>query len=175
METNASYGPARGQTKTLVFGIGAARSGTTWLYQYLKNHDQCFFRFPKELHYFDFASDNADNWRTEALMKKVRIIKKRSRISDQTVRAAAQLELNDLYDWLPVFQEKPPNLGNYLTFLTSGLTNERVFGDITPAYANLSEKDFSKMNRLHEDTRFIYILRNPIDRLSSHVRLVAKR
>ena len=38
---------------TLLFGIGAAKAGTTWLYRYLAAHPEVRLPAVKELHYFD--------------------------------------------------------------------------------------------------------------------------
>ena len=38
---------------TLLFCVGAAKSGTTWLYRYLHDHPECHLRSIKELHFFD--------------------------------------------------------------------------------------------------------------------------
>lgn len=38
---------------THVVGIGAAKCGTSWLYNYLNNHPQAVRAKVKEIHYFD--------------------------------------------------------------------------------------------------------------------------
>ncbi|HHS89575.1 MAG TPA: sulfotransferase family protein, partial [Rhodobacteraceae bacterium] len=38
---------------TIFFGVGAAKSGTSWLYRYLEGHPETHLRSVKELHYFD--------------------------------------------------------------------------------------------------------------------------
>jgi len=41
--------------KTFLLGVGAQKSGTTWLYDYLKAHSACAVPRHKELHVFDAA------------------------------------------------------------------------------------------------------------------------
>ena len=38
---------------TLMFGVGATKAGTSWLYRYLADHPECHLRSIKELHFFD--------------------------------------------------------------------------------------------------------------------------
>jgi hypothetical protein len=40
------------EAATLMFGLGATRAGSTWLYRYLAGHPECALPRVKELHYF---------------------------------------------------------------------------------------------------------------------------
>ncbi len=56
---------------------------------------------------------------------------------------------------------------NYLKRLANGAS---AFGEITPAYALLPSAAFAEMDGLFPGARFIFIMRDPVDRLWSHVR-----
>ncbi len=65
------------------------------------------------------------------------------------------------------------NASAYVAFLKKGRKGARVVGDITPAYALLSEARLTMMAGLAPVTRFLYVLRDPIDRLWSNIRMMA--
>ena len=44
--------------KTVLFGIGAQKAGTSWLHSVLSSHPECHLPV-KEVHYFDTAVDPA--------------------------------------------------------------------------------------------------------------------
>lgn len=46
-------GSARCSSETFIIGIGAQRSGTTWISRYLDKHPEVAFSPIKELHVFD--------------------------------------------------------------------------------------------------------------------------
>ena len=37
---------------TLLICVGATKAGTSWMYRYLHDHEECFARSVKECHYF---------------------------------------------------------------------------------------------------------------------------
>lgn len=48
-------------------------------------------------------------------------------------------------------------------------------GDVTPAYAIQSEPVLRRMATIANDVRAIYLMRDPVERLWSHVRMIARR
>ena len=52
---------------------------------------------------------------------------------------------------------------------------ERIVGEITPAYSLLPAHRLAHMAQLRADVRFVYLMRDPVDRLWSHVRMIAER
>jgi hypothetical protein len=54
-----------------VFGIGSAKSGTTWLYRYLRSHRECHLRGHKELHYFDAIDKSEVRFQAERLAAEI--------------------------------------------------------------------------------------------------------
>jgi len=158
---------------TLLFGIGAAKAGTTWLYRYLAAHPQVRLPAVKELHYFD-TSETGKFDRQIARMQKEKA-RRTGRLPTNDARLDKRLrrEIRAYDRWLDVIAE--PSDAAYVDFLTDGAGDARVVGDITPAYATLSQATLTRMAGLAPVTRFIYLMRDPLDRLWSNIRMAAAR
>ena len=154
--------------------IGAAKAGTDWLHQQLARHPECHLRAIKELHYFDAL---------EAGHLKQELTKHRD-LQEALLRRLAQTgdapnddqaaRLADRADWMDVL-ERGEDLPAYLAYLAEGAREGQVVADMTPAYALLPEARLDAMARMAGDVRFLYLLRDPIERLWSHVRMIAVR
>lgn len=162
---------------TFLFGLGATKAGTSWLWRYLSGHPDCHLRSVKELHYFDSIEKN----RLGGELRKARaeLEKWRDAVAAADGARAAQLarRLGDLRDWIRVLARGQGDLTAYRAYLTSdGAAGPgRVVGDITPAYALLPVARLREMAALAADVRFIYLMRDPVARLWSHVRMLARR
>ncbi len=44
--------------KNLFLGVGAMKSGTTWLYDVMSRHPEIYFSYEKEIHYFAHTDTN---------------------------------------------------------------------------------------------------------------------
>ena len=159
---------------TYLFCVGATKAGTSWLYDHLAAHPECHFRSIKELHYFSMQApahfDNAlRNGRDEI-----------SDLKDQTelsgdAKAWHDRRLTDLRDWQKVLRAKSVDLPAYRAFLNEGRGAAKVVGDITPAYALMSGERLKSLSAVGADVRVIYLIRDPLARLWSHVRMIAGR
>jgi hypothetical protein len=67
------------------------------------------------------------------------------------------------------------DIDSYVAFLRRDSDDASAFGEITPSYALLPASAFAEMDRALPDARFVFIMRDPVDRLWSHVRYVASR
>lgn len=159
---------------TVMFCVGATKAGTGWLYEYLRAHPECHFRSIKELHYFNAVENGKlDREITKHEMRQAVLSKKvagagGANLVDEVVR------LRDRTEWLDVLR-KGDDRQSYLAYLRGGRLAEKVVGDITPAYALLPQRRLKAMAALATEVRFIYLLRDPVDRLWSHVRMMAAR
>jgi hypothetical protein len=149
---------------TILFGVGATKAGTSWLWDWLRGHPQAHVRGIKELHWFDALEAG----RLDAAARDLR-----RQIADAEARGAAPARLADLRAWLAVLERG--DQAGYLDYLTAGAGSARLVADVTPAYALLPEGRLRHMGTLAPDVRFLYILRDPVDRLWSHVRMIARR
>ena len=149
---------------TILFGVGATKAGTSWLWDWLRGHPQAHVRGIKELHWFDAVEAGRLDAEVRAL---------RRQIAEAEGRGAVPARLADLRAWLAVVERG--DQAGYLDYLTAGAGSARLVADVTPAYALLPEDRLRHMGALTPDVRFLYILRDPVDRLWSHVRMIARR
>ena len=156
-----------------MFCLGATKSGTSWLWNHLVGHPDCHFRTIKEYHYFFIAdAGTAESAIAEGQRK---IARQREKITTLTGRDLAYglRHLADLLDWQDVLARQDLDPAAYLAFLREGRGNRFVVGDVTPAYGLLSGSRLQQIAALAPDTRFVYLLRDPLGRAWSHIRMVA--
>lgn len=160
----------------LLFCIGATKAGTSWLHRFISNHPEAHMRGIKELHYFDSVEFNDyDTWIADVEGRRDNNLSQLETVTDPAIRAAKERVAADAEDWARVLRRKRRDDAAYLDYLTGGLDGQRVVGDFTPAYALLPMGRLGEMARMAEAVRFIYILRDPVDRVWSHCRMMAKR
>lgn len=157
----------------LMFGVGAAKSGTSWLYHYLAGHPDCHLRTIKELHFFDARDLGNRDWYLRDLARKATSLERRIAARDDAAPVEDIVRLADLRLYAHVLEKGETD--GYLAFLMEEREEERVVGDITPGYSLLSEETLREMAGLSDDVRFVYVMRDPVERLWSHVRMVARR
>lgn len=160
---------------TLLYGIGATKAGTSWLYRYLSRHPECAMSSLKELHYFDTLNRGENPWQIKALRRRIKTEKAALSGVPAAKVAAKQRQLQDMERGLQVLTGPREGHRSYLDFMFDQAGSARLVGDITPAYAMLPAATLGEMAGLATGTRFIYILRDPVDRLWSNVRMLARR
>ena len=163
------------QALTYVFCLGATKAGTSWLHDQLAVHPDCRLRSIKEYHYFtktkpaDFAAAIAANAGKIAQLT----AKNAGRPVDQGIWARQHIA--DLQDYDAVLAMGHRDTAAFADLLAVGAAQGHVLGDFTPAYALLPETRLADLARFAPDTRAIYLIRDPLARLWSHVRMVAER
>jgi len=150
------------QKPVIFLCVGATKAGTSWLFEQLAMHPECHLRAIKELHYFNTFSQNCWNARLRFLGEQAARIKPGSRMSA------------DMASWMDVMRLRRLNLDAYLSYLCEGRGTKRVVADITPAYSLLSRQLLSRMAKIG-DVRVLYLMRDPVERLWSQIRMDAKR
>lgn len=155
--------------------VGAAKAGTSWLHAQLSRHPECHFRAVKELHYFNAL----ENGRLEQELSKHRrwqvgLLERLAR-NDQAPTDAEAQKLADRGAWIDVLETGYEDMDAYLAYLEGGRDEKAVVGELTPAYALLPEARLSAMAKMAPDVRFLYLMRDPVERLWSHIRMMAAR
>lgn len=158
---------------SILYGIGAQKAATTWLFTQLKSHDEVHLSSTKELHYWDTIR--------APLSKQFRIMAN-SRAAEAQ-RFARLGPLQKLFNKVPqhVREERirfsallaGESVGHadYLAYLKRGMRAEtKLLADITPSYALLSSATYREMSQLHDGAKFLFILRDPVARLVSGMR-----
>ncbi len=155
--------------------VGAAKAGTSWLYHQLSRHPECHFRAIKELHYFDALE--AGRLKRQILHHRGQQSQLLERLTQMSARPDDDQarRLTDRAAWLDVLEREAENIPAYLEYLHHGAGTARVVGEMTPAYATLPTKRLHNMARIADDVRVLYLLRDPVERLWSHVRMMAAR
>lgn len=153
----------------LFIGIGAQKSGTTWLANYLTNHPEVGFSPIKELHFFSSMHRNGVSQFEKQFASRLR--RKVSRMG--TPPSATELEEIRCLTLRLEMQSEPKNYKLYFDLLQK--PNHKVVGEITPAYSTMNHKQFLKMRELIPTVKILFIMRDPVDRLWSHLRFEETR
>ncbi|MCS6917802.1 MAG: sulfotransferase [Chitinophagales bacterium] len=131
------------------FIVGAAKSGTTSLYEYLKQHPEVYMAPIKETHHFSTDIDPA------------------------SFRPNYARSLNkDLSRWLQgdmkegIFHAFVQDWNQYVQLFRLA-ENQKAIGEVTNSYLYSSEAA-ANIRRKFPDARIIMMLRNPADRAFSH-------
>lgn len=157
----------------LMFGVGAAKSGTSWLYRYLAAHPDCHLRSIKELHFFDTRDMGNRDWYLRDFTRKADVLERGIAKGEHATPTGQIVHLTELRLYARVLDKG--DVGGYLAFLAEGREGQTLVGDLTPGYGLLSEETLREMAALHDDVRFVYVMRDPVARLWSHVRMIASR
>jgi hypothetical protein len=145
--------------------IGAARSGTTWLYNRLKLHKDIFVPPVKEIHYFDiYRKYPFWHW-----IRVRRMVLHMKRFAMFAINRSDRNPVNIF--WLSRW-----GLHYFLLPKTHswyrGIFNDpagRRSGELTPAYALLHEDDIADIVAINPAVKIIFQMRDPIDRVWSQV------
>ncbi len=145
--------------------VGAHKGGTRWLYDQLQAHPDFWMPPVKELHYLDHRRPSEVS---------VRLQRKADRNLARTNRRRAKIALRPLdqrdVDFLAGFVGMTwwrTDLDAYASLFSpkGGL----ISGDITPDYSRLSERIIARFMRRFPKARVIFIARDPVERVWSHV------
>jgi hypothetical protein len=172
-----------GTDKTFFICLGAQKAGTTWLHDQLSARPD--FHAPlKEVHYFDMVAIDAaqdDHLKAERegfFRRRLEIIAAATAALASADRGGRKARIAHLFNAVSVLEMSEEDRGEdsrYLHFMTRDAGSKRVIGDVTPAYAVVSRKVFARMAALAPNVRFLFLLRDPIDRLWSQVRMRMNR
>jgi len=154
----------------VVYGIGAQKAGTSWLFDCLSQSPDCHSLPTKELHYFDALYHPG-----EAGHLKERLTQLRRTVEDLTegVDPANRARLRKarlLVDRLAIHATIPGDHGPYVEYLLTGYQGQRIICDFTPSYSVLDSDAFAQMDSIRP-ARFIFVLRDPVERLWSQIRM----
>lgn len=146
-------------------GIGAQKSGTTWLHRNLRAHPQVRMPQQKEVHYFDRKVNERANILTRLVGRREADLRWRRQVRNRA--------------WINLVKE--PSLRNLIrdfNYYVRPYTDEwyasifepaggKVTGEITPAYSVLGREKVAHVHSIMPDTKIIFMMRNPIERVWS--------
>lgn len=135
--------------------IGAQRSGTTWLHRVLSQHPDLWLTPVKELHYFD----KRDIWigaLSSAERHRARFLK-----TWRMLRSPG---------WFARYWLMPRGDRWYANLFQAAVRQGKVAGEITPAYAVLTDDEWMHISRQFPDLKLIFVMRDPVARSWSALR-----
>lgn len=150
--------------KTFVLGVGAQKAGTTWLHAYLDGRKDADFGFCKEYHIHDARTiAHLDPFRSyEEGPRALRALRELKLLAKPRTRRRLS------------FYRRPERYYRYFQRLLDrpGIA---ISGDITPSYGLL---EASHLRQIRDEVearglrlRTIYLMRDPIERIISSVRM----
>ncbi len=158
----------------VLFGLGAAKAGTTWLYRYLASHPEARLPAVKELHYFDTCETGKFDRQVQRMKQERARRKNCLPVREEGLRKRLWREIRSYTEWLDVIADGQ-NDSAYYDFLAETAGDAKLTADITPAYATLSADSLTRMQEMTPSAKFIFLMRDPLDRLWSNIRMSAAR
>jgi len=160
---------------TFLLCVGATKAGTSWLFDHLAGHPDCYLRSVKELHYFDPPESGLS--RMQARSNQSEIARLTARLTEVGPEQAAGMRrrIADMTAWNAVLDQGPGDLDAYRGYLCDGRSGQKVVADVTPSYALLPLAGLRRLAEVAADVRILYLMRDPVARLWSHVRMLAAR
>ncbi|WP_417279396.1 sulfotransferase [Celeribacter sp.] len=159
--------------------VGATKAGTSSLYRYLHDHPDCHLRSIKEIHYFDTVENNDYEFQFDVFSRLRADLIQRQDIAKKNANKwkteNLQRQIDDVDEMVRILELGEEGVSDYLFYLLDGIGDKKLAGDITPGYGLLSEERLRDMAHMAPDVRFVFMMRDPVDRLWSHVRMQASR
>ena len=123
----------------------------------------------KEMHFFDhkFIAE-CRRWTTWHVKQGIQMARER--------HLARSTTPDDTYlDYLDRLQTPPILNGTWYKYIFSRAGEDQKCLDVTPEYSCIPEEGLAFFQRFLPDSQLIYIIRNPLDRLKSQMRMNAQR
>jgi hypothetical protein len=152
--------------KIFLLGVGAHKSGTTWLYEYLRGHPNADMGFSKEYHVFDALYISAEDIRRKFLQARINKVLHATNSQTQTDLALLR------------FLGDPETYFGYFHHLAHQSPGILLTGDITPTYSSLPEEGFRHIRNgvisRGFSMRVMFSMRDPVERCISAARFDLK-
>ncbi|MFD1795056.1 hypothetical protein FQV27_14730 [Paracoccus aurantiacus] len=155
--------------KPSVIGIGAQKAGTSWLHAALDQHPQLWTSPLKEAHYFDhlFCPENRA-WTGRNVSNSAANLRARYDRQGKPVPAA-------LSDYLARLEAPPQFTDDWYRAIFAPAPPDARPVDITPAYSGLPAEGIAHVAEYLPDAQFIYLIRDPVERAISQLRMNLQR
>ncbi|MCO4825242.1 MAG: sulfotransferase [Amylibacter sp.] len=146
--------------KTMFLGVGAQKSGTTWLSNYLAGHPEVYMSALKEMHFWGNRTSTA-NWPNSAFRKRLKRMQEQTHPDIRVVQLKSALRERLKMDG---------DIEKYVQYFDTRVQKQHAFGEISPAYCKLPLDEFELIKSHFPDIKVIFLMRNPTDRLWSQIR-----
>jgi hypothetical protein len=146
--------------------IGAQKAATSWLWIMLRQHPQIWMPPIKEIHFFDHLHIPEFRTWTHYHIKKGVSDALKWHVQNEEINLGYFKYLVDVAlvspfteDWYRFCFDRPPACG-------------KVTGDITPEYCTLPQEGVQHVkNLLGENVKLIYLIRDPVERALSQLKM----
>lgn len=162
------------QPPTLLFCAGAVKAGTSWLYEYLRGHPETYLRSIKEMQFFNKLDEGALGARVQRMKKEIAGMEAELDSGKARFPVWVLQQIADRVEYCRLMTAADP-VAAYLRYLTAGATGKRLVGEMTPEYGLLPVARMRDLQGLAADVRWVFVMRDPVERLWSHVRMLVKR
>jgi len=161
----------------LVLCIGAAKAGTTWLYEQMSTSRSFYFTPEKELNFFFSRYGDFDR-----LSNSARFSKLKNFFGGASGNFKADLPEPEFARRFQFFQR---NLDWYENFCRGPVTDSWYRGlfrdagwdqygcDFSPSTSKIGVAGVQAARQMHETVKLIYVMRHPFERLWSHLKFHA--
>jgi len=146
----------------LFLSAGAMKAGTTWLYSLLNKHPDLYFTPEKEIHFLNHHYVNQ-----QVLREEFRIRQAKARLSSDNIKHIGVYRM--LARWYAMYLEIPSDYAWYRRIFSLNRT-DRYNCDFSNLSCHLEESHWKDVKSICDEIKVIYILRDPLKRLWSHVK-----
>ena len=159
---------------TTLFCAGAVKAGTSWLYEYLRGHPETYLRSIKEMQFFNKLDEGALGGRLRRMQKEIAGMERDIESGKARFPELVLQQIADRVEYCRVLSAADP-VASYLRYLTEGAAGKRLVGEMTPEYGLLPVARMRDLQGLSTDVRWVFVMRDPVERFWSHVRMLVKR
>jgi hypothetical protein len=160
--------------RRLLYCVGAQRAGTSWLDAMFRGHPELHAPVLKEVHYWDTVRPPRTAWYPRkaaaelASFREASMVERFRRYHLRGVLHGAAVE-RLLAARVAVYGHPSPDHASYGSLLVDGSREGQILVDNTPSYGLLGPETFAEMAAV-ADARFVFVMRDPVDRLWSGIR-----
>ena len=145
-------------SKVFFLGIGAQKSGTSWLSTYFTTHPEILMSPIKEMCFFcNRKAPNLKRFERQLAFQDVKTAftgrENKNRVNLLNSRISVQGDIE-----------------HYKRFFRDLVKTEKAYGEISPSYAFMDKSEFVEIHKNFPECRIIFLLRNPVDRVWSQMR-----
>lgn len=149
--------------------IGAQKAGTSWLHDNLRRHPRVWMPWIKELQYFNdvhvpahrqWTGRHRQGHAEKAIRRLVRSSENKP-LDLRTLHRMAALSVEPLSD-------------EWYGRIFAHAREDQICGEVTPEYSLLPPDGIRHVWRLNPSLKIIFLMRDPVDRCWSHLRMLAR-
>ena len=154
------------------FGVGAQKSGTTWIYDHLHGHPDVFVPDVKETNFFWSRQEGREEQEIRRLLGSLgRMLDGRDGATGPVVLGRGRNRIGDAAKLIAALAGR----ADYMALHSAAPKDVRAVGEVSPAYAMLGEATYREMAAIAPDVRFFFVMRDPVARFWSAVRMLVTR